>query len=156
MRFLRRPAVLLVLAACAALDVRAQREKLPPEDLALVEQNWPTARKNSSGIRYIVEHEGSGPMPVPGDVVSVTYTGRLLNGVTFDKSLDPKKPFVFRVGRETVIQGWDFIIQQMRVGERRLVIIPPELAYGTRGQPGRIPRNSTLVFVIELLGINRE
>jgi FKBP-type peptidyl-prolyl cis-trans isomerase len=148
---------IVVLLACGAGTVAfGQREKLPPEDLAVVEKSWPTAKKDATGIRYIVEQMGHGLPPNPGDLVYVTYTGRLLNGMTFDRSLDPKKPFEFRVGRESVIQGWDFMIEQMRVGERRLVIIPPELAYGTRGQPGRIPRNATLVFVIELLEIKRE
>jgi FKBP-type peptidyl-prolyl cis-trans isomerase len=156
MRLLLRSSLLLCLAACFVPILRAQREKLPPEDLEFVEKNWPTAKKANTGIRYIVEQEGQGPSPVPGEIVAVTYTGRLLNGVMFDKSLDPKQPFTFRVGRESVIQGWDFVIQQMKVGERRLVIIPPELAYGTRGQQPRIPRNSTLVFVIELVEIRRE
>ncbi|MDB6170519.1 MAG: peptidylprolyl isomerase [Verrucomicrobia bacterium] len=148
--------LMVFLAVCAAGVVRAQREKLPPEDLAIVESSWPAAKKTNTGIRYIIEREGHGAPPVPGDLVSVTYTGRLLDGVTFDESLDPKHPLVFRVARETVIQGWDFVIQQMKLGERRLVIIPPELAYGTRGQPPRIPRNATLVFVMELVDIKRE
>jgi large subunit ribosomal protein L25 len=81
------------------------------------------------------------------------YTGKLLSGVTFDENLDKSKPFVFRVGRDQVIQGWDQILQLMRVGEKRIVIIPPELAYGTRGQQPKIGRNATLVFVVELLEI---
>ncbi len=156
MRFTFRAVSLFVAMLVLAPAMQAQREKLPPEDLAIVEKNWPSAKKDSVGIRYIIEKPGQGAVPVPGDVVEVTYTGRLLNGVTFDRSLDAKKPFTFRVGRDSVIQGWDFTIQQMHVGERRLVIIPSELAYGTRGQPGRIPRNSTLVFLIELLAIKQE
>ena len=147
---------LLSLALLAVPAARAQREKLPPEDLEIVEQNWPNARKASTGIRYIIQQTGEGPSPVPGDLVAVLYTGRLLNGTTFDSSADPTRPFTFRVGRELVIQGWDYIIQQMKRGERRLVIIPPELGYGTRGQPPRIPRNATLVFVIELVDIKHE
>lgn len=146
--------LLVLLPAPAALQ--AQREKLPPEDLEFVEQNWPTARKTNTGIRYIIQREGKGPSPVPGDLVSVVYSGKLLNGVTFDQAMDPARPLVFRVGRELVIQGWDYIVQQMKLGERRLVIIPAELGYGTRGQPPRIPRNATLVFIMELVDIKRE
>ncbi|MCX6945994.1 MAG: FKBP-type peptidyl-prolyl cis-trans isomerase [Opitutales bacterium] len=107
-----------------------------------------------------------GPPPSPPTPASATslsgrgrarcYTGRLLNGTTFDNMSDPTQPFVFRVGRELVIQGWDYILPQMKRGERRLIIVPPELAYGTRGQPPRIPRNATLVFVIELLDIKHD
>jgi FKBP-type peptidyl-prolyl cis-trans isomerase len=86
----------------------------------------------------------------------VLYVGKFLNGTTFDKTSDSGRPLTFRVGRDQVVQGWDYIIQQMKRGERRLVIIPPELAYGTRGQPPRIPRNATLVFVMELVGIKPE
>ena len=156
MRILSR--LLLVLSALlwAAPLSHAQREKLSEEDLALVEAKWPTAKKNSMGIRYIIEREGTGPMPEIGQQVSVLYTGRLLSGATFDKSSDPTRPFIFRVGRDMVIQGWDYSIQQMRVGERRLVIVPPELAYGSRGQAPRIPRSATLVFVIDLLEIKPE
>jgi FKBP-type peptidyl-prolyl cis-trans isomerase len=144
---------LLLLAAPA---LRAQREKLPPDDLEYVEKTWPAAQITNTGIRYIIQREGEGAPPAPGDLVSVLYSGRLLNGTTFDASSDPTRPFVFRVGREVVIQGWDYVMQQMKRGERRLIIVPPELGYGTRGQPPRVPRNATLVFVIELLDIKRE
>lgn len=158
MRFplLRSGLGLLLLALLAAPAAQAQREKLPPADLEIVEKNWPEAKKASTGIRYIIQKEGQGETPKPGDMVSVFYTGRLLNGATFDKSNDPSKPFQFRVGRDQVIPGWDYTIVLMKRGERRVVIIPPELGYGTRGQPGRIPRNATLVFVIELLDFRTE
>lgn len=146
--------LLFLLLAVPALH--AQREKLPAEDLEIVEKRWPAARKTSTGIRYMIQQEGNGAIPVPGDLVAVLYTGQLLDGRVFDKSMDPKQPFVFRVGREHVIQGWDFILQQMKIGERRLVIIPPELGYGTRGQPPRVPRDATLVFIIELLDIKHD
>ncbi len=148
--------VLFLLGLLLVPALHAQREKLPPADLEFVEQTWPTAKSTNTGIRYIIERAGQGAMPVPGDLVSVLYTGRLLNGTTFDNMSDPTQPFVFRVGRELVIQGWDYILPQMKRGERRLIIVPPELAYGTRGQPPRIPRNATLVFVIELLDIKHD
>jgi len=156
MRFSPSRLGLLLLILLPAPAIYAQREKLPPEDLEFVEQNWPNAKKTTSGIRYILEKQGSGPLPVPGDLVSVVYSGRLLDGTVFDQSLEPSRPFVFRVGRELVIQGWDDVLQQMKRGERRLVIIPPELGYGTRGQPPRIPRNATLVFEIELVDFKHE
>jgi len=142
------------LFVCPALH--AQREKLPPEDRDFVEKNWPEAKKTQTGIRYIILREGQGDTPKPGDKVAVLYVGRLLQGKIFDQTEDKEHPFVFRVRREMVIEGWDQILQLMKKGEKRLVIIPPELAYGTRGQPPKIPRNSTLVFEIELLEFKKE
>lgn len=140
----------------AAPVLRAQREKLPPEDVDFVEKTWPTAKKTSTGIRYIIQQNGTGEPPKPGDLLSVLYVGKLLTGETFDEQINPDKPIKFRVGRDMVIQGWDQILQLMKKGERRLVIIPPELAYGTRGKPPKIPRDATLLFVIELTDIERE
>ena len=154
MRHARLLALLLVLFAPLAL--RAQREKLPPEDLAFVEKTWPEAKKTNTGIRYIILQEGSGEMPKPGDKVAVLYVGRLLNGTVFDQATEKDKAFTFRVAREQVIQGWDQVLPLMKVGEKRLTVIPPELAYGTRGQPPKIGRNATLVFEVELLEIKRD
>ena len=147
---------LLLIVLLAAPALRAQREKLPPEDLEFVEKTWPEAKKTNTGIRYLILREGHDDMPKAGDKVDVLYVGRLLNGTVFDQSVDREHPFSFRVGREMVIQGWDQILPMMKRGEKRLVIIPPELAYGTRGSPPQIPRDATLVFEIELLVIKRD
>jgi FKBP-type peptidyl-prolyl cis-trans isomerase len=136
--------------------VFAQREKLPFDDLQFVQKNWPQAKKTDTSIRYVIEREGYGLPPKPGDMVSVLYVGRLLDGTLFDKNQDKNHPFTFRVGREKVIRGWDEILPMMRPGEKRLVIIPSELAYGTRGYIPSIPRDATLVFEIELLKVDRE
>jgi FKBP-type peptidyl-prolyl cis-trans isomerase len=136
--------------------LHAQREKLSPDELDFVEKTWPTAKKTNTGIRYITLREGSGPTARPGDNVSVLYSGRLLTGKVFDQNLDAKHPFTFRLGRGVVIQGWDQVLQLMRPGEKRLVVIPSELAYGTRGQGPTIPRDAALVFEIELLAVDRE
>ncbi len=145
-----------MLGLFAAPVLRAQREKLPPEDLEFVEKNWPEAKKTNTGIRYIIIRQGEGETAKPGDRVAVLYIGRLLQGKVFDQTEDRDHPFVFRVRRDQVIEGWDQVLQLMRKGEKRLVIIPPELAYGTRGEPPKIPRNSTLVFEIELLDIKKD
>jgi FKBP-type peptidyl-prolyl cis-trans isomerase len=146
----------VVLALWAMPFVHAQREKLPPDDLDYVEKTWPEAKKTTTGIRYVILKEGEGDTPKPGDKVNVLYVGRLLNGKMFDEATDPKQPFTFRVRREAVIEGWDQIIQLMKRGEKRLVIIPPELAYGTRGQPPKIGRSQTLVFEMELLSFGKD
>jgi FKBP-type peptidyl-prolyl cis-trans isomerase len=146
-------AVLFVFAA-SPLALHAQREKLPPADLEIVEQTWPEAKRTSTGLRYQVLKPGSGEKPKPGDLVSVLYTGRLLNGTVFDQQLDPAKPFSFRLSRGFVIEGWEQGLQLMQVGEKCLFIIPYELGYGTRGRAPDIPRRATLIFEVELLGIN--
>lgn len=147
----------LWLAGAAAVPlVSAQREKLPLADLEFVEKTWPEAKKTSTGIRYIILREGQGDSPKPGDKVMVLYVGRLLEGQVFDQNQNKDEPFTFRVRRDMVIEGWEQTLQLMKRGEKRLVIIPPELAYGTRGQPPKIPRRATLVFEIELLDFRKE
>jgi len=150
----------IVALVCALVSapvlLHAQREKLPPDDLDYVESKWPNAKKSNTGIRYVVEKAGNGPLLVPGDLVMVAYTGSLLNGKIFDRVLDRVHPFTFRVDRGEVIDGWDQILQLMRPGDKWLVIIPPELGYGRRGNPPRVPSYSTLVFEMEVLGIKKD
>lgn len=147
---------LAALIGAGATVVHAQREKLPPEDLEFVEKNWPEAKKTTTGIRYIILREGEGESPKPGDKCHVLYVGRLLHGQVFDQKQDKDDPFIFRVRRDEVIEGWDQLLQVMKKGEKRLAIIPPELAYGTRGRPPNIPRSSTLVFEMELLDFKQD
>jgi FKBP-type peptidyl-prolyl cis-trans isomerase len=154
----RAPGVSLLAAVLLLLShpLRAQRERLPPDDLDYVEKKWPNAKKTGTDIRYIIERAGHGATAQPGDVVYVHYVGTLLDGTLFDKNVGKAKPFSFRVGRGLVIEGWDQVLQLMRPGEKRLVIIPSELAYGSVGEPPKIPRDATLVFEIELLSVDRE
>jgi FKBP-type peptidyl-prolyl cis-trans isomerase len=151
MRFAR--ALLLVLFVLTPAWSYAQREKLPPEDLEIVRERYPEAKRTSTSLRYVVLRAGDGPQPASGDSVSVLYTGKLLDGTVFDSSTDPAKPFTFQLDRGEVIQGFDEGISAMRVGEKRILIIPFELGYGTRGQPPRIPRRATLIFELELIAV---
>jgi peptidylprolyl isomerase len=79
-----------------------------------------------------------------------------LEGKIFEMDLNPRHPFTFRLGRGEVIPGWDQIFQLMRPGSTWMVIIPPELAYGSRGRVPRVPPDTTLVFDIQLIGVARE
>jgi FKBP-type peptidyl-prolyl cis-trans isomerase len=151
-----RIAVLAFALVASPVLLHAQREKLPPDDLDFVEKKWPDAKKSNTGIRYVVEVAGTGPLLMPGDKVMVTYIGSLLNGKVFDAVLNRVHPFTFRVDRGEVIVGWDQILQLMRPGDKWIVIIPPELGYGRLGSPPKIPSEATLVFEIEILGIKKD
>jgi FKBP-type peptidyl-prolyl cis-trans isomerase len=96
---------------------------------------------------------GDGAAAAAGNEVEVHYTGWLTSGQKFDSSVDRKRPFRFRLGAGEVIQGWDEGVQGMKVGGKRKLTIPPQMAYGARGVPGAIPPNATLVFEVELLGV---
>ena len=156
MRHLRLYLCLLGLVSTVA-GLHAQREKLPYEDLLTVEKRWPNAKKTSTGLRYVMEAEGTGEPAAPGDTVSVNYRGLLLDGRVFDQAPKPghPDPFTFRLGRAQVIEGWDQGIQLMRVGSKMTLIIPFELGYGTRGNLPDIPGRATLVFEVEMVKIER-
>ncbi|HUU53278.1 MAG TPA: FKBP-type peptidyl-prolyl cis-trans isomerase [Armatimonadota bacterium] len=105
-----------------------------------------------SGLEYIDAKVGEGAEAKSGQLVSVHYTGWLLNGTKFDSSVDRGQPFEFPLGAGQVIKGWDEGVAGMKVGGLRKLIIPPYLGYGSRDK-GAIPPNSTLIFEVELLGV---
>jgi peptidylprolyl isomerase len=105
-----------------------------------------------SGLRMIIHKEGSGDLPKPGQTVVVHYTGMLDSGKKFDSSHDRGSTFSFKLGEGRVIKGWDEALALMKPGEKRTLIIPPELGYGERGG-GPIPPNSMLIFEVELIKV---
>jgi peptidylprolyl isomerase len=107
----------------------------------------------ASGLQYVVVAEGAGEVPKSGDLVQVHYTGTLEDGTKFDSSYDRGEPILFPLGMGRVIPGWDEGIALMKVGGKSKLIIPSELAYGERGAGGVIPPNATLLFDVELVGI---
>ena len=116
----------------------------------LIKEQWPNAVTTPSGLKYVVVAEGQGDTPKKGGVVSVHYTGKLLNGKKFDSSVERGQPIDFPVGRGQVIKGWDEALLTMKKGEKRILIIPPQLGYGPAGR-GPIPPNAYMVFDVELV-----
>ena len=108
--------------------------------------------KTTSGLQYWDIKEGTGPEAHSGQAVTVHYTGWLTNGKKFDSSVG-SKPFPFTIGRGDVIKGWDEGVTGMKVGGKRQLRIPPNLAYGQRGYPGVIPPDSTLIFDVQLISV---
>lgn len=117
---------------------------------AEVAAKFPGALKTDSGLFYIVRSPGEGPTPQLGDLVTVNYEGRFLDGVKFDSSFDRNRPIKFTVGIGKVIKGWDEAILAMKKGEKRTLIVPHWLGYGTKSRPP-IPPRATLVFDVELV-----
>lgn len=112
----------------------------------------------SSGLQLIDTKVGTGASPKRNQTAVVHYTGWLYDkgkkGKKFDSSVDRNEPFRFPVGAGQVIAGWDEGVASMKVGGKRTLIVPPQLGYGARGAGGVIPPNATLIFDVELLGLD--
>lgn len=118
----------------------------------IINKNWPDAVTTNSGLKYVITTQGDGgATPSQGQVITAHYTGKLLDGSVFDSSVERNEPFVTPIGVGQVIKGWDEAFIGMTKGEKRTLIIPPELGYGAGGFPPIIPANATLVFDVELL-----
>ena len=150
--FLRTTFSTLAAIALAALTVSAVL--MPSTAMA---QTPGKPMTTASGLEIIDTKVGTGPMPKPGQICVVHYTGWLYQdgqkGRKFDSSVDRNEPLEFPVGQRKVIAGWDEGVSSMKVGGKRTLIIPPQLGYGARGAGGVIPPNATLIFDVELLGV---
>ena len=139
--FVRRGNAWLVLAS--------QETRIPRKDTFM-----DNAITTPSGLKYVDEVVGTGATPKAGQIITVHYTGTFEDGTKFDSSYDYGKPVDFPIGVGRVIRGWDEALLTMKVGGKRRLVIPPQLAYGARGTgDGRIPPNATLRFVVELIGV---
>jgi FKBP-type peptidyl-prolyl cis-trans isomerase len=135
----------------AALEQEGTPE-LPAADAELIREKYPTAHREPSGLLYLLRAPGTGDAtPHFGQEVVVNYDGRLLDGTRFDSSYEKGVPFTFHVGTGEVIKGWDEAFLHMHKGEKRTLIIPYWLAYGTAGHGRDIPPRATLVFDVELI-----
>lgn len=145
--------VSFLLLAFLFLSFCSKQEKVAP-----IKEGQPitipsNVKTTSSGLKYIDLVEGKGETPQTGQKVIVQYTGWLMNGKKFDSSIDRKKPIEFALGQGEVIPGMDEGISTMKVGGKRRLFIPYQLAYGERGYPPVIPPKAMLVFDVELLDI---
>jgi FKBP-type peptidyl-prolyl cis-trans isomerase len=114
--------------------------------------NWVTT---STGLKYLDVSEGEGPAAKPGDWVDLLYTGTLANGRQFESAQDRANPAQYQLGRgQLPVSGLDEGVLGMKVGGKRKLIIPPDLAYKSLGKPPQIPANASLVYVVELVGIS--
>jgi peptidylprolyl isomerase len=113
----------------------------------------PAAVTTPSGLTYLITKKGTGPQLKAGDTVILNYTGTLTDGMKFDSSHDRQQPLEFKLGTGRVIKGYDEGLAKLHVGDHAILVIPGKLAYGTKGVPGVIPPDATLIFVIEVVGV---
>jgi FKBP-type peptidyl-prolyl cis-trans isomerase len=151
----KRRLVAFVLLITPLLLAQTSTQKRPA---AVPNTNAPTkvtgdGVKTASGLQYWDIKVGTGQVAKDGDHVKVHYTGWLTSGKKFDSSVDAHQPFELTLGKGEVIKGWDEGITGMKVGGKRQLRIPPDLAYGDKGYPGVIPPNATLIFDVRLLAI---
>jgi len=142
----------LWMAVVVSLGGMAYAQSAKPNTSAPTKVTGP-GTKTADGLEYWDIKVGTGATAQSGQTVKVHYTGWLTNGKKFDSSVDHGQPFSFRLGAGEVIKGWDEGVAGMKVGGKRQLRIPPELGYGQRGYPPVIPENSTLIFDVELLGV---
>ncbi len=149
-------AAVIVLAVAVALVAQTPTHK--PIQVVRPNTNAPTkvtgdGIKTESGLQYWDIKVGTGEAAKSGDKVKVHYTGWLTTGKKFDSSVDAHQPYDFTLGQGNVIKGWDEGVAGMKVGGKRQLRIPPELAYGESGYKTIIPPNATLIFDVQLLAV---
>ncbi|HTB22327.1 MAG TPA: FKBP-type peptidyl-prolyl cis-trans isomerase [bacterium] len=151
---MRRISLLILGAAVAALAAGCAAPQGAPDSrpqAAVQAAPSPTPDPDLGSLKITDEVLGTGTEAVAGKKLTVNYTGRLLTGAQFDSSIG-RGPFSFTLGAGEVIKGWDMGLTGMKVGGKRMLVIPSYLGYGDTGQ-GPIPPNATLVFDIELLDV---
>jgi len=134
----------------AEQKVAAEKNKKEGAEFLAANKSKPGVKTTASGLQYLVEKEGTGPKPKATDTVKVNYLGTKIDGTKFDSSYDRGQPATFPLNG--VIKGWSEGLQLMPVGSKYKLFVPSDLAYGENG-PGQIGPNATLVFEVELLGI---
>ncbi len=144
----------------SSTDIKVNLFELDPSDpnptlFAMADSSSGNTNSRTTETGLIIEDKviGDGDEAVSGKTVTVNYTGTLVNGDQFDSSIG-RAPFSFPLGAGRVIKGWDEGVAGMKVGGKRILTIPPELGYGSRGAGNVIPANATLIFEVDLLKVN--
>jgi FKBP-type peptidyl-prolyl cis-trans isomerase len=149
--------VIVVIVWLRGAPERMVAQPTTPPQLSVTEKPpAPTGgliNKTKDNMTIETTHEGTGPGIVNGQTAVVEYTGKLADGSVFDASSKHGQPFSFPLGAGMVIKGWDQGVLGMKVGETRVLTIPPELGYGAAGYPPIIPQNATLTFEVTLVAI---
>jgi peptidylprolyl isomerase len=133
-------------------DAQTKRRRTP-RSATTTPKSATAAVTTPSGLTYLITKKGTGRQPKQGETVVLHYTGMLTNGVKFDSSRDRDEPFAFKLGVGQVIKGWDEGVSKLRIGDHAILVIPSNLAYGSRGAGGVIPPDSTLIFLVEVLDV---
>ncbi len=121
----------------------------------IIEERWPGARSTESGIRYLVRQQGRGPVIEPGSRVTIHYEASLLTSTEPFESTRQIDPVIVTAGEGRLLPGWEEILLMMRPGERRVIVLPPELAFGATGAGQKVPPDAFVVFDIEVLSVSR-
>jgi len=154
MKRLLAGAMILVAAVAVAQTAPAKpKVKVVPPNTNAPTRVTGDGVKTDSGLQYWEIRVGNGEVAKEGSHVRVHYSGWLTTGKKFDSSVDAGRPFDFTIGNGEVIKGWEEGVAGMKVGGKRQLRIPPELGYGADGSPPDIPANATLIFDIQLLGV---
>lgn len=151
-------AIIITAAGILIFSKNASQNKEANNNLNNINnQNQMKNETLADGLQIIDEVVGTGTEATAGNTVSVNYVGILTDGKKFDSSYDRNQPFSFVLGTGKVIKGWDEGVAGMRVGGKRKLVIPPDLAYGNQNiGNGLIPPNSTLIFEVELLDVSTQ
>lgn len=154
---MKRISVLPAALAAALAVAPAVADDVKPTPAPEAEKSEPKMKSTPSGLQYSDIKEGTGASPKSGQICVMDYTGWLwengAKGKKFDSSVDRGTPFEFPIGQGRVIKGWDEGVATMKVGGKRMLLIPAQLGYGSRGAGGVIPPNATLLFEVELIAV---
>lgn len=156
MKLLNRLVVYLSFGVGLAF-VPARADLMPPKDAAEVDRQLPAARKLDGGIRFIERKAGNGPRIAKGDQVTALYAGRFLDGKIFNQKRSLNHSFTFEVGANPrqIVLGWERAILHMQAGGSYTIALPPAYAYADKGRAGQVPPNTTLIFDIDIIEVQR-
>ena len=145
--------VCLLFTCVIDANAQTKRRRTPRVPATAPAKTTGAAITTPSGLTYLITKKGTGRQPKNGETIVVHYTGMLTNGVKFDSSRDNGAPFEFRLGVGQVIKGWDEGFSNLKIGDHAILVIPANLAYGSKGAGAVIPPDATLIFIVEVVDV---